>query len=247
MTYDYKSGKERIDEILKNKLDVIEREDKDIPCGNNFTFDNGYYGWVTAIFVDIRDSTTLFSNGDKQKVSKIIRSFTSEIIEILNNSDKLREIGIRGDCVYAIYTTPNKNDDCDIVNNATFINTFMKMLNISLKENNFPTIKVGIGMATAKELVVKAGRKGANINNNVWIGDAVTKAAKLSSLGNKKCDTIVLSSSIYDQIAETIEEKYHIKKDWLKKIDENEYGTYYHCSILDSEFNRWIEGGMKNE
>ena len=40
-------------------------------------------------------------------------------------------------------------------------------------------------MSTAKELVVKAGRKNASINNKVWIGDVVTKASNLSSLGNK--------------------------------------------------------------
>lgn len=59
-------------------------------------------------FVDIRESSKLFTDKDKEKVAKIIRSFTSEIIEILREDDNLREIGIRGDCVYAIYTTPKK-------------------------------------------------------------------------------------------------------------------------------------------
>ena len=181
--YDYKSGKKRIKEILNNKLQVIENNK--IPSNESFTFSNAYYGWVTAIFVDIRNSTDLFSKDDKEIVSKMIRSFTSEVIEILRKDDILREIGIRGDCVYAIYTTPTKEDILEIMDKSFYINTFMKMLNKLLDEKGFSTISVGIGVSTAQELVVKAGRKDVGINNSVWIGDAVTKASKLSSLGNK--------------------------------------------------------------
>ena len=105
-SYDYKNGKSRIEEILNNKMEIIEKEK--VPKDDNFTFDNGYYSWVSAIFVDIRESSKLFTDKDKEKVAKIIRSFTSEIIEILREDDNLREIGIRGDCVYVIYTTPKK-------------------------------------------------------------------------------------------------------------------------------------------
>jgi len=72
--YDYKSGKKRVKEILNNKLQVIENNK--IPSNESFTFSNAYYGWVTAIFVDIRNSTDLFSKDDKEIVSKMIRSFT---------------------------------------------------------------------------------------------------------------------------------------------------------------------------
>lgn len=130
--YDYKAGKKRVKEILDNKLEVIEQNR--VPKDNEFTFNNGYYSWVTALFVDIRDSSTLFADGDKEKVSKIIRSFTSEIIEILRDDDNLREIGIRGDCVYAIYTTPYRKDIYEIVNKSSWVNTYMRMLNELLKE-----------------------------------------------------------------------------------------------------------------
>lgn len=49
--YDYKEGKRRILEIFNNKLTVNEQNS--IPQETQFTFDNAYYGWVTAIFVDI--------------------------------------------------------------------------------------------------------------------------------------------------------------------------------------------------
>ena len=100
MGYDYREGKKRIKEILDNNTTVNETDA--VPSDDNFTFENSYYSWVTSIFVDIRDSSDLFANSDKIVVSKIIRSFTSEIIEILRNDNNLREIGIRGD-VYMLF------------------------------------------------------------------------------------------------------------------------------------------------
>ncbi len=187
--YDYQKGKDRIEAILDENADVIERNK--LPRESEFTFDNAYKSWVTGLFIDIRESTKLFSQENKKEVSRLIRAFTSEIIEILrldgqaNPDENLREIGIRGDCVYGIYTTPQKNDVYEVADKAFYVNTFMKMLNQLLENAGYPTIKVGIGVSTAQELVVKAGRKNVGINNLVWIGSAVTKASKYSGLGNK--------------------------------------------------------------
>lgn len=244
-SYDYKNGKSRIEEILNNKMEIIEKEK--VPKDENFTFDNGYYSWVTAIFVDIRESSKLFTDEDKEKVAKIIRSFTSEIIEILREDDNLREIGIRGDCVYAIYTTPNQSDTYEIAEKTFFINTFMEMLNILLEEKSYPTIKVGIGMSTAQELVVKAGRKNVSINSKVWIGDAVTKASNLSSLGNKDgVLPIVFSELSYINFIEKLVENTSNDnpKSWFKKYSTNEYGIYYSANIIKNGFYNWIKNGI---
>lgn len=61
--YDYKAGKERVLDIL-NDSNEIEKKDK-VPVEKEFTFHNGYYSNVTAVFVDIRDSTKLFSENRK--------------------------------------------------------------------------------------------------------------------------------------------------------------------------------------
>lgn len=150
---------------------------------------------MSGIFLDIRDSSKLFADENKEKVSKIERAFSSEIIEILRNDENLREIGIRGDCVYAIYTTPTTDDIYEVADKTFYINTYMKMLNKLLSACSLPKIKVGIGMSTAKELVVKAGRKDVGINSKVWIGKAITRAAKFSSIGNKDDNSSLVYSS----------------------------------------------------
>ena len=246
--YDYKSGKKRIEEILDSTLEVIEKDK--IPKDDSFTFTNAYYGWVTGLFVDIRDSSSLFSKEDKTLVSKFIRSFTSEIIEILRKDDNLREIGIRGDCVYAIFTTPFTTDIYEVVDKGVFLNTFLDMLNELLKERGLSSINVGIGISTAKELVVKAGRKDVGINNNVWIGDAVTKAANLSSLGKKNgYKTLLLSSLTYTNMINHMCEK-NLDKDvysWFRKFTHSEYGVIYDAGIIKSTYNDWIKEGMPDD
>lgn len=245
-SYDYKEGKKRVEAILDNELEIIE-QDK-LPAIDKLTFDNAYKSWVSAIFVDIRDSTSLFTEEDKEKVSKIIRSFTSEIIEILRDSDGLREIGIRGDCVYAIYTTPLQSDTYECVDKATYINTYLKMLNNLLALKKYPTIAVGIGVGTAEELIVKACRKDVGINNPVWIGDAVTGASNLSAIANKDGHPpIAFSDLTYANTIEKIKE-INSEKDvdrWFTKYSDDKLGTYYCANIVKELFNDWIDGGMK--
>jgi class 3 adenylate cyclase len=243
-SYDYKAGKKRVEEILDNKLEVIEKNK--IPSDEEFTFNNGYYSWVTGIFVDIRDSSTLFSDEDKEKVSKIIRSFTSEIIEILRNDDNFREIGIRGDCVYAVYTTEKKLDIYQIAYKSFYINTYMKMLNKLLTDKAFPTVSVGIGVSSAQELVVKAGRKDVGINSKVWIGEAVTGASNLSALGSKNgLGAIVFSSCSYNNfIDELVNCCGEEAKACFKEHSNTEHGTYYDANIINKGFDDWINNGM---
>ena len=242
MTYDYKEGKKRVLEILNNKLKI--EENNKIPDESNFTYENSYYGWVSAIFVDIRDSTTLFTKYDKVTVSKIIRSFTSEIIEILRPYDNLREIGIRGDCVYAIYTTPFIKDIYNLYIMTVYINTYMNMLNSLLKLKNFPEIKAGIALSTAQELVVKAGSKGSGINNLVWIGNAVTSAANFSSLANKNGnEPLIFSECAYNSFSK--DERFKNNKPTWFKQKSSDYGIYYTACLSITDYDNWIEQGMK--
>lgn len=243
--YDYISGKKRVQNILLSELEVISQDE--LPTDDQLTFSNAYKSWVTGIFIDIRDSTTLFTKDNKKDVSRIIRSFTSEIIDIINRGSNLREIGIRGDCVYGIYTTPKKDDISEILDMGFYINTLMRMLNKLFEKENITTLQIGIGISTAQELVVKTGRKGSGINNKVWIGDAVTKASNLSSLGSKNGNSaIIISQCTYDNIIDK-----HIKnngeesRSWFTQKNDVTLGKYYSSGIIKSEFNNWINNGMK--
>ena len=253
MGYDYKEGKKRVEEILNNSISI--EDSKKIPKDDKlFTFDNGYYNWVTAIFVDIRDSSDLFSKkglNDKKETAKLVRAFTSEIIEILRDDDNLREIGIRGDCVYAIYaiyTTPSKGDEINCANKTFYINTYIRMLNKMLVDEGKDAFKAGIGMATSQELVIKAGRQRTGINSKVWIGNAVSRASKLSSLGQSSLtsDRLFYSQSSYDNFITQLKERNTGKdvQSWFTRHEDEEGNVLYHADIIKEDYNNWINSGM---
>ena len=244
--YDYKAGKQRLEEILDNDMEIVE-QDK-LPNDDDFTFTNGYYSWVSAIFVDMRDSTELCADEDKEKLAKVFRSFSSEIIEILRDDDNLREIGIRGDCVYAVYTNPKQADVFETANKCFYVNTFMKMLNQLFREHDLPEIKVGIGMSTAQELVVKAGRKGVGINSKIWIGKAVSRSCHYADYGNKDGNpAIVMGTCSYNNMIDKLEKNNPGKKpkEWFTYHKDEGEGDYYTANIIKTGFDNWISSGMK--
>lgn len=108
MSYDFKEGKKIVEDILNNNADIQE---KNVPKDDsNFTYDNGIKSYIGSVFIDLIGSTEMIKNQDEKVVAKILRSFTSEAISVLDTSDNVRQIGVRGDCVYAIYSTPYKSD-----------------------------------------------------------------------------------------------------------------------------------------
>lgn len=239
-----KMEKKRILEIFKNKIEAENQED--LPSENQITFSNGFQCFVTSVFVDIRDSTTLFSQSNKSVVAKVIRAFTSEIIEILRDDENCEDIGIRGDCIFAIYSTPNQADIHEVVDKCVWVNTYMNMLNSLLSQYGYPNIEVGIGISTSKELVVKAGRKDVGINDKVWIGKAVTWASKFSGMGNKNgLPPIVMSNMTYTNSIDLMKNINSCQEDWFDEYNHREYGRIYTANIVKSEFSNWINGGMQ--
>lgn len=240
--YNYKNSKSNIINILKSETPIEEKET--IPSDQEFTYENGITCWVSAIFVDMKNSSELFKSKD-EKLARLLRAFTSEIITIFQNFSKYSQIGIRGDCVYAIYSTPQKDDLNEIFDIAAYVNTFIKMFNKLLAENKYLTIGVGIGLGCDKELIIKAGRSGTGINDKIWIGKAVVDAANLSSVANRHgYKKIAMNSCFYNNIKDFSNNK----KEWFNHISSSKYfdGDFYECDVIQTEFNKWIEDGMKN-
>ena len=243
--YDYRAGKKRIDDILNARMPI--QASSKLPSTDNLTFENAYNSWISALFVDIRNSTELFADDDREQTAKIIRSFTSEIIEILRNDSLLREIGIRGDCVYAIYTTPKQANLYEVHNKAAYVNSFITMLNRILCNHGLDTIRAGIGLAVGDDHIIKAGRKGVSINSTVWIGDAVSKASKLSGFGDKNgISRIVMSSLFYSNLVDVYKEQRPDSgfETWYHTSNSLPYWGTRHGNVIISDMNDWINSGM---
>lgn len=244
--YNYKNSKANIIEILTSKTPIEEKER--IPKDQEFTYENGIRSWVGAVFIDIENSTKLFAEKN-EKLARLLRAFTSETITIMQDKEDYSQIGIRGDCVYAIYSAPYQADLVSIFNIAYRLNTFVNMFNKIIVNYGYNEINVGIGLGCDQDLIIKAGRSGFGINDKIWIGKAVVDAANLSSVaGRKGISRIAMSSLFYNNIIDTLQKETNKYKDWIKYRSDIFNGIeYYHCDIVQSDFNNWIEGGMKNE
>ena len=242
--YDYIQGKNRVESILDNHM-IIEKKKK-LPVDGNFTFENGYRTWLTSIFIDIRDSSRLFTSKNQEETAKVIRAFISELIEILRDDDGfMLEIGIRGDCVYAIYNTSSKEDILNCADKTFYANTFIEMFNKMLWRRGIAPIRAGIGMSSGNDLVIKTGRKGVGINEKVWIGTAVTEASNLSSLGDKNdYRRLMYSWRSYIYFIDGLKAR-NSEKDvekWFTSINNPipNIGRVYNAGIIKSAFNEWI-------
>ena len=240
--YDYKKSKEAVESILRSPTKIVEKNL--IPSSDSeFTYENGIKTWVGALFVDIVDSSKLFKSPNED-TARIIRSFCSEIISILKDDSNYREIGIRGDCVYCIYNAPYQTDLVEIFRHAYRINSFMQMLNKLLNKFGFPTVRAGIGLGCSQDLIIKAGQSGSGINDKIWIGKAVVDAAHLSDVANRNgVSEIAMSPLFYDNIIEHLCKENEKYKSWISSHTSGYYGTvdYYHCSIIETSFDKWIE------
>ena len=240
--YDYKKSKEAVESILRSPTKIVEKNL--IPSSDSeFTYENGIKTWVGALFVDIVDSSKLFKSPNED-TARIIRSFCSEIISILKDDSNYREIGIRGDCVYCIYNAPYQTDLVEIFRHAYRINSFMQMLNKLLNKFGFPTVRAGIGLGCSQDLIIKAGQSGSGINDKIWIGKAVVDAAHLSDVANRNgVSEIAMSPLFYDNIIEHLCKENEKYKSWISSHTSGYYGSvdYYHCSIIETDFDKWIE------
>jgi len=232
--YDYEKSIERIDDIL-NKQDSSFEEVKSFP--STLTFKNGFYVNATALFVDIRDSSTLTDKHKRPALAKIYRSFISEVIAILNGNLNCKYINVDGDCVSGVYETPNKIDVDSVFNDACRISSIVDILNCKLKKKNITEIKIGIGLDDGRLLLIKAGFFGSGLNEVAWMGDALNTASKLCNKANKDIYYEILTShTVYQNLNEENQELLsHIGYDYTLSID------YYGSNAIMINMNKWYK------
>ncbi len=244
--FNYYESKKRVYDILNSKT-KIEKKDYIPSNDSEFTYENGIKAWVGAMFLDIKESSKLFKKYNEEKLARILRAYFSEIVGILKLNNNYRQIGIRGDCVYAIYSVSTKDDLKKILSDSILINTFNKMFQKILVNSNFVSFEIGIGLGLSETLIVKTGQKFSGINDNVWIGESVVDASKLSGQGNRDgFETIVMNELFFNNIKEFNANSEHKYSHYISsKYSYKSQSTVYQCNMINIDYNKWIDGGMK--
>lgn len=74
-TYKVEDSASRMDDILDVNDNDYEDNKNDIPSRNELTYKNGYYVNVTALFIDIVDSSKLTDGNRRPTLAKMYRVF----------------------------------------------------------------------------------------------------------------------------------------------------------------------------
>lgn len=181
--YDHEKSFGRIREIL-NQPDVEYEEKDTLPSRDALTYSNGFYSNCAALFIDIRGSSALPGKHRRPTLARLYRAYVSEVVAILNSSLNCREVSIVGDGAWAVYNTALKTDLDEVFEIGVTLNSMIQVLSYELGSRNIDPIKVGVGMAWGRALMVKAGFKGSGLDEVVYMGDVVNRAAKLAAFGN---------------------------------------------------------------
>jgi class 3 adenylate cyclase len=232
-TYNHVSSFARLDDILTQSQSSYE-EVKELPDRDQLTYSNGFYAYCSALFVDIRESSKLPELYRRPALAKLYRAYISEMVAIMNGNEQAREINIVGDGVWAVFNTPLKSHIDGVFSTAAQANSLVKVLNYKLVKAGYSTpVKVGIGLAYGRALMIKAGYNGSGIADVVYMGDVVNAAAKLAAQGcNGYC---VPPMMIDDLFASNLSEDHTklVTKDWTRGC--------YTANAISIAMNDWYE------
>ncbi len=235
ISYDLTKSVERIDSILNSSNSSFE-ESSSIPNRDKLTYKNGYYVNVGAIFVDIRESSSLTDEHKRPKLAKLYRSYISEVVAILNSYSDCKDINIVGDCVSGIFDAQYRYQLANMFDASAKINSLIKILNYKLRKNGIVEVSIGIGLDYGRALMIQAGFYGSGINEVVWMGDVVNSSSNLCNKANKGMNHVILvSQSVYGNLSE--EDK--------KLLEYNYNESCYHGNIINLSMEEWYKNNCK--
>ena len=234
--YDFLKSYDRIKEIIGSSDDSFE-ELNVIPSRDKLTFANGFYVNCSALFVDIRNSSTLPGLHTRPKLAKLYRVFISEVVAVMTGDENCAEVNVVGDCVSSILNTPYRRDIDSAFAIAYTTSSLIDIINYQFKQNRIEQISVGIGMSYGRALTIKAGFSGSGINYVVWMGDVVNEASRLASYGNQTGydKEIMVSRALYDNLNE----------DNKKLLAWNLTRNCFHGNIVRTDMNQWFRDNCK--
>lgn len=237
-TYDVEKSAGRMDDILDaSDNDYVDNE-SNIPSRDNLTYKNGYYVNVTALFIDIVDSSKLTDGRRRPTLAKMYRAFLSECVAIMNSWEICKEINIYGDCVWGVFETSSNSDVDDVISVSAQLYSMIRILNYKLTKKGYDTINVGMGIDYGRALMVKAGYYGSGINEVIWMGDVVNSACHLANKAGRngrKC--LVVTETVYNKLNENHQE-----------ILSSFYDVYikrYEGNIVRTKMENWYKENCK--
>lgn len=199
-------------EILENEITETLPKIDDLTDSNKI-----YQGKVSVLFVDMRGSTKLPEQFNREQLVKIYRSYIRTVVQAIRYSGGVVR-DFMGDGVLAVFSDDEHGKSEDkAVYAARYIATVIdKVLNPVLDKEIKHRISCGIGIHTGEISLSKVGMKGKEQDDEAenefgiaWIGNSTNMACKLS--GAVECEVIFICTSTFSNLSEI-----ESKKSWSK-------------------------------
>ncbi len=135
---------------------------------------------ITVLFADIRGFTTLSEHENPENVVRLLNRYFSAMTEIIFEFGGTLDKYI-GDGLMALFGAPTATpqDAGNALKTAVAMQRRLLLLNKELKEENFPTVQIGIGLHTGEATIGYIGSE--KRSEYTAIGDTVNLAARLES------------------------------------------------------------------
>jgi class 3 adenylate cyclase len=159
---------------------------------------------LAMMFIDIRESTKIVDGFRRTTAAKMYKSFLWGVAKIARMNDgELRSFN--GDGVLLAFIGDSKRTNA--VKAAMQMSWFCKNILKPRLEGYFQNnnqladleFNYGIGIDVGNVLVVRAGIRGDNNNDLVWVGNATNYAVKLSSITDDGYN-IFISKDVFDKL-----------------------------------------------
>lgn len=206
-----------INKIISSE--VLEKEiTETLPKIDDLTDSNKIYqGKVSVLFVDMRGSTKLPEQFNKEQLVKIYRSYIRTVVQAIRYSGGVVR-DFMGDGILAVFSDDEhgKSEDKAVYAARYIVTVIDKVLNPVLDKEIKHRISCGIGIHTGEVSLSKVGMKGKEQDEEseneygiAWIGNSTNMACKFS--GAVDCETIFICTSTFSNLS-NLEEK----KNWSK-------------------------------
>lgn len=164
-----------------------------------------------CVFIDLDDSTKITNLEKRQTVAKIYDYFTQNIYDILNiDGMSANYVDIKGDGGFGIYEG-DKAVFKALVAAVTFKTFFEKHISTKFIGDLGYNLNCKLSISQGRILVRKIGAR--DDNNEVWAGDLVNNAYKISSLKERiyAANTLINKDSplviVDDEVFKKLQEK----------------------------------------
>jgi len=191
-------------QVDKFKENVFTDKYSEIPMADHFPTEQSNKWFkiknVICVFVDMKNSTKLSASHHASNTAKAYTLFTGTAVRIFHELGA-PYIDIKGDGVFALF---NSSQAHTALAAAVTFRTFAKEVfvpKVAKKTDIEVDAHIGIDQSTllVSKIGIKRNQERSDKHNEVWAGEAVNMAAKLSSLS--KNGEIYTSSRFFKQLS----------------------------------------------